>query len=33
MYATHSVVVVEVGVECMYSNTNGLESQSKYIHE
>jgi hypothetical protein len=33
MYATHIVVVMEASVECMCSNTNALESQSKYIHE
>jgi hypothetical protein len=34
MYATHVVVVVmEVGAECICSNTNALESQGKYIHE
>ncbi len=26
IYATHIVVVMEVGVECMCSNTNALES-------
>jgi len=33
MYATHIVVVMEVGVECMCSNTYAFESQGKYIHE
>ncbi len=33
MYATHIVVVMEAGVECMCSNTNAFESQGKYIHE
>jgi hypothetical protein len=33
MYATHIVVVMEAGVECMYSITNALESQSKYTYE
>jgi len=32
MYATH-IVVMEVGVECMCSSTNAIESQSKYTHE
>jgi len=27
------IVVMEVGVECMCSNTNAFESQGKYIHE
>jgi hypothetical protein len=31
MYATHIVVVIEAGVECMCYNTNALESQGKYI--
>jgi hypothetical protein len=33
MYATHIVVVMVVGAKCICSNTNALESQSKYIHE
>ncbi len=33
MYTTHIVVVMEVGVECMCSNTNAFESQRKYTHE
>jgi hypothetical protein len=33
MYATHIVVVMEVGVECMCSSTNAIESQCKYTHE
>jgi hypothetical protein len=33
MYATHVVVVIEVGVKCMCSSTNAFESQGKYIHE
>jgi len=33
MYATRIVIVMEASVECMYSNTNALESQSKYTHE
>ncbi len=33
MYATHIVVVMEVVVECMCSNTNAFESQGKYTHE
>jgi hypothetical protein len=33
MYATHIVVVIEAGVECMCLNTNAFESQNKYIHE
>jgi len=31
--STHIVVVMEASDECMCSNTNALESQSKYIHE
>jgi hypothetical protein len=27
------VVVMEVGVECMCSNTNAIENQGKYTHE
>jgi hypothetical protein len=33
MYATHIVVVIEVVVKCMSSNTNAFENQGKYIHE
>jgi hypothetical protein len=33
MYATHIVVVMEVGVECICSSTNAFESQGEYIHE
>ncbi len=33
MYATHIVVVMEVVVECMCSNTNAFENQGKYTHE
>ncbi len=33
MYATHIIVVMEVGVECMGFSTNALESQGKYTHE
>jgi hypothetical protein len=31
--ATHIVVVMEAGVECMCSSTYALENQGKYIHE
>jgi hypothetical protein len=30
LYATHIIVVMEAGVECMCSNTHALESQGKY---
>jgi hypothetical protein len=33
MYATHIVVVMEVGVECMCFSTNAIETQGKYTHE
>jgi hypothetical protein len=33
MYQIHIIIAMEAGVECMWSNTNALESQSKYIHE
>jgi hypothetical protein len=33
MYATHIIVVMEAGVECMCSNTYALENQGKYNHE
>jgi hypothetical protein len=33
MYAIHIVIVMEAGVECMWSNTNALDSQGKYIQE
>ncbi len=33
MYATHIVVVMEVGAEWMCSNTYAFESQGKYTHE
>jgi hypothetical protein len=33
MFVIHIVVVIEVGVECMWSSTNAFKSQSKYTHE
>ncbi len=33
MYETHIVFVMEASVECMCSNTNAIENQSKYTHE
>jgi hypothetical protein len=33
IYATHIVVVMEVGAKCMSSSTNAFENQGKYIHE
>jgi hypothetical protein len=33
MYATHIIVVMEAGAECMCLSTNAFESQGKYIHE
>ncbi len=33
MYAIHIVIVMGAGVECMWSNTNALDNQSKYNHE
>jgi len=33
MYATHITIVIEVGVECMCSNTNVIESHGKYTYE
>jgi hypothetical protein len=33
MYATHTIVVMEVGGECMCYSINAFESQAKYIHE
>jgi hypothetical protein len=33
MYGTHIVVIMEVGIECMCSSTNVIESQGKYTHE
>jgi hypothetical protein len=33
MYATHIIVVIEAGDECMCSNINAIENLSKYTHE
>jgi hypothetical protein len=33
MYATHIVVVMEMGAEWICFSTNAVENQGKYIHE